>query len=395
MACMTAGDPREHDIVLLGATGFTGGLTAEYLVRHAPAGLRWALAGRNSAKLEAVRDRLAEIDPAAADLPLLHADSADPASLADVAASTKVVITTVGPYLEHGEPLVAACAEAGTDYVDLTGEPEFVDRMYLAHHATAERTGARIVHACGFDSIPHDLGALFTVQQLDASGPVRLRGVVRSAGTFSGGTFHSALGQFSRARQMRSAMQERRRVEPRPEGRRVRAVGGKPHRDDVLGYWLLPMPTIDPFIVARSAAALPAYGPDFSYSHYAGTKTLRYAVGGAAGVAGIFSAAQVPPLRRFLLTKVPQGEGPDPERRARSWFTVDFVGEGDGRTVHTRVSGGDPGYDETAKMLAESALCLALDDNPVTSGQVTTAQAMGDHLLARLQAAGMRFEVVE
>ena len=395
MACMTAGDPREHDIVLLGATGFTGGLTAEYLVRHAPAGLRWALAGRNTAKLEAVRDRLAEIDPAAADLPLLHADSADPASLADVAASTKVVITTVGPYLEHGEPLVAACAEAGTDYVDLTGEPEFVDRMYLAHHATAERTGARIVHACGFDSIPHDLGALFTVQQLDASGPVRLRGVVRSAGTFSGGTFHSALGQFSRARQMRSAMQERRCVEPRPEGRRVRAVGGKPHRDDVLGYWLLPMPTIDPFIVARSAAALPAYGPDFSYSHYAGTKTLRYAVGGAAGVAGIFSAAQVPPLRRFLLTKVPQGEGPDPERRARSWFTVDFVGEGDGRTVHTRVSGGDPGYDETAKMLAESALCLALDDNPVTAGQVTTAQAMGDHLLARLQAAGMRFEVVE
>ncbi len=395
MACMTAGDPREHDIVLLGATGFTGGLTAEYLVRHAPAGLRWALAGRNTAKLEAVRDRLAEIDPATAELPLLHADSADPASLADVAASTKVVITTVGPYLEHGEPLVAACAEAGTDYVDLTGEPEFVDRMYLAHHATAERTGARIVHACGFDSIPHDLGALFTVQQLDASGPVRLRGVVRSAGTFSGGTFHSALGQFSRARQMRSAMQERRRVEPRPEGRRVRAVGGKPHRDDVLGYWLLPMPTIDPFIVARSAAALPAYGPDFSYSHYAGTKTLRYAVGGAAGVAGIFGAAQVPPLRRFLLTKVPQGEGPDPERRARSWFTVDFVGESGGRTVHTRVSGGDPGYDETAKMLAESALCLALDDNPVTAGQVTTAQAMGDHLLARLQAAGMRFEVVE
>ncbi|WP_395696025.1 saccharopine dehydrogenase family protein [Nocardioides sp.] len=392
---MTAGDPREHDIVLLGATGFTGGLTAEYLVRHAPAGLRWALAGRNTAKLEAVRDRLAEIDPATAELPLLHADSADPASLADVAASTKVVITTVGPYLEHGEPLVAACAEAGTDYVDLTGEPEFVDRMYLAHHATAERTGARIVHACGFDSIPHDLGALFTVQQLDASGPVRLRGVVRSAGTFSGGTFHSALGQFSRARQMRSAMQERRRVEPRPEGRRVRAVGGKPHRDDVLGYWLLPMPTIDPFIVARSAAALPAYGPDFSYSHYAGTKTLRYAVGGAAGVAGIFGAAQVPPLRRFLLTKVPQGEGPDPERRARSWFTVDFVGESGGRTVHTRVSGGDPGYDETAKMLAESALCLALDDNPVTAGQVTTAQAMGDHLLARLQAAGMRFEVVE
>lgn len=385
---------RDHDIVLFGATGFTGGLTAEYLLRHGPAGLRWALAGRNAEKLEAVRSRLAAIDPAAADLPLLHADATDAASLADVAASTRVVITTVGPYLEHGEPLVAACAEAGTDYVDLTGEPEFVDRMYLAHHATAERTGARIVHACGFDSIPHDLGALYTVQQLAASGPVRVRGVVRSGGTFSGGTFHSALGQFSRARQMRAAMQERRRVEPRPEGRRSRAIGGKPHRDDVLGYWLVPLPTIDPFVVARSGAALASYGPDFGYSHYAGTKTLRYAVGGVVGAGLVFGAAQVPPLRSFLLGKVPQGEGPDERRRSKSWFHVDFIGEGDGRTVHTRVSGGDPGYDETAKMLAESALSLALDDNPPTAGQVTTAQAMGDNLIARLQAAGIRFEVV-
>lgn len=395
MGRMTSGKAREHDVVIFGATGFTGALTAEYLLRHAPSGLRWALAGRNPAKLEAVRDRLAAIDPSAADLPMLHADSTDAASLAAVAASTRVVITTVGPYLEHGEPLVAACAEAGTDYVDLTGEPEFVDRMYLAHHATAQRTGARILHACGFDSVPHDLGALFTVQQLAASGPVRVRGVVRSSGTFSGGTFHSALGQFSRARQMRAAMQERRRAEPRPEGRRSRAVQGKPHRDGVLGFWLVPLPTIDPFVVARSGAALPAYGPDFTYSHYAGTKTLRYAAGGVVGAAMVFGAAQVPPVRNFLLGRVAQGEGPDEARRAKSWFTVDLVGEGDGRTVHTRVSGGDPGYDETAKMLAESALCLALDDNPPTSGQVTTAQAMGDNLMARLQAAGMRFEVVD
>ncbi|MGY2700432.1 saccharopine dehydrogenase family protein [Nocardioides sp. HB32] len=380
---------REHDVVLVGATGFTGGLTAEYLARHAPAGLRWALAGRNPARLEAVRDRIG------VDVPLLHADTSDPASLADLAASTRVVITTVGPYLEHGEPLVAACAEAGTDYVDLTGEPEFVDRVYLQHHATAERTGARLVHACGFDSIPHDLGAMHCVQELAASGPVRMRGVVRTGATASGGTIHSALGQFSRARQMRAVMQERRRAEPRPEGRRSRAVSGKPHRDPLLKYWLLPLPTIDPFVVARSGAALPAYGPDFSYSHYAGTRTLRYAVGGAVGVAALFGAAQVPPVRNFLLGRVPQGEGPDEGRRAKSWFRVDFVGEGDGRTVHTRVSGGDPGYTETAKMLAESALCLALDDNPPTAGQVTTAQAMGDNLLARLQAAGIRFEVIE
>jgi short subunit dehydrogenase-like uncharacterized protein len=392
-----SGLPAEQqslDVVLLGATGFTGALTAEYLARHAPAGLRWALAGRNRAKLEAVRDRLAVLDPALADLELIEADSGDRASLDALARRTKVVITTVGPYQQFGEPLVAACAAAGTDYVDLTGESEFVDRMYVAHHATAHASGARIVHACGFDSIPHDLGVYYTVKQLAAKGPVAVRGVVRAGGTPSGGTFHSAMGAFSRARQMREAMQARRRVEPRPEGRSSKAVAGKPHRDKLLGFWLLPLPTIDPFIVARSGAALAAYGPRFTYSHFAGTKTLRYAAGGAVGVGAIALAAQVPPLKNFLLGRVKQGDGPDAARRAKSWFTIDFVGEGDGRTVHTRVSGGDPGYDETAKMLAESALCLAFDDNPVSAGCVTTAQAMGDNLTDRLVAAGIRFETL-
>jgi short subunit dehydrogenase-like uncharacterized protein len=383
---------RDVDIVLFGATGFTGRLTAEYLARHAPEGLRWALAGRNRSRLEEVRDHLATISPAAAELELIYADATDAASLADVAGRASVVISTVGPYLEYGEPLVAACAEAGTDYVDLTGEPEFVDRMWLAHHETAVRTGARLVHACGFDSIPHDLGALFTVRQLPSDQPVTLRGVVRSGGTFSGGTFHSALNQFSRAKQMKEASAARRRSEPRVPGRSSRAVAGKPHRDPVLGYWLLPLPTIDPIVVARSGQALPWYGPEFRYSHDAGTTTLRSAAGGAAGLGAILGASQVGPLRRFLLGKVKQGEGPDESRRDKSWFTVDFVGEGGGRTVRTRVSGGDPGYTETAKMLAESALCLALDDNPPSAGQVTTAQAMGDRLLERLQAAGMRFE---
>ena len=386
---------RDHDIVVLGATGFTGELTAAYLAEHAPTGLRWALAGRNQEKLAAVRTRLAQIDPALADLPLLQADSSDEASLATLAASTRVVVTTVGPYLAYGEPLVAACAAAGTDYLDLTGEPEFVDRMYLAHHETAVASGARIVHAAGFDSVPHDLGVLYTLQQLRASGPVTVRGVVRASAMFSGGTFHSAMTAFSRVRQTGAVTKERRRAEGRPEGRRSKAVQGKPHKDSVLGYWLLPLPTIDPLVVARSGAALASYGPDFRYSHYAGTKTLRYAAGGAVAATAMFVTAQVPPLRRLALDRVKQGDGPDERRRSKSWFTVDFVAEGDDRTLHTRVSGGDPGYDETAKMLAEAALCLAFDDNPPTAGQVTTAQAMGDALLGRLQLAGMRFEVVE
>lgn len=387
---------RDFDIVVFGATGFTGELTAAYLAEHAPAGCRWALAGRSTAKLEAVRDRLAAIDPALADLALLPADVEDPASIRKVAESTKVVITTVGPYLQFGEPLVAACAAAGTDYVDLTGEPEFVDRMYLAHHETAVASGARIVHACGFDSIPHDLGAYFTVQQLPAGERISVYGVVRSGAQFSGGTFHSAMGAMSRQGAARKALAERRKREGRPaDGRSVKVIAGKPGRDSLLGLWVLPMPTIDPLVVARSAAALPAYGPEFSYAHFAGLKTLRYTVGGSVAVGSLVVAANIPPVRNLLKSRIKQGDGPSEARRAKSWFTVDFVGDSETRTVRTRVSGGDPGYSETSKMLAESALSLAFDDNPPTSGQVTTAVAMGENLLARLQAAGITFEVVD
>lgn len=389
---------RPYDLVLFGATGFTGGLSAQYLAAHLPADARWALAGRNRAKLEAVRERVARArtraDAPAKGPELLDADVSDAGSLRAVAESAHVVATTVGPYLEYGEPLVAACAAAGTDYLDLSGEPEFIDRMYLAHHATAVRTGARLLHACGFDSIPHDLGTYFTVKQLPSGVPLTIRGVVRSNATFSGGTLHSALGQISRPRQMRQAAADRRQAEPRPEGRRVAARGGSPHRDTDLGLWLLPLPTCDPAIVKRSAAALPGYGPDFTYSHYAGMRHLATLVAATAGAGSLVTAAQIPPLRRLLGARLPQGQGPDEARRARSWFNVDFIGEGAGQKVHTQVCGGDPGYGETAKMLSEAAMCLAYDDNPPTAGQVTTAAAMGESLLRRLTDADISFSLV-
>ncbi|MEZ5094033.1 trans-acting enoyl reductase family protein [Nocardioides sp.] len=390
-----SGSERELDVVLFGATGFTGGLTADYLARHAPPGLRWGLAGRNPDKLAAVRERVAGLRDGADELPLLVADAADPDSLAEVARRTAVVATTVGPYLEYGEPLVAACAAAGTDYADLTGEPEFVDRMYVAHHATAERTGARLVHACGFDSVPHDLGALFTVAQLPDDVPITMRGVVRAGGRPSGGTFQTALTAMSRMRQARAASSARRKVEPRPEGRSSRAVPGTPHRDAELGLWLLPLPLLDPLVVARSGRALPAYGPDFRYTHYAGFASLPWAAGAAVGAGALGLAAQVGPVRDLVGRQLQAGEGPDEERRSRSWFSVDFVAEADGGAVHTRVTGGDPGYGETAMMLGESAMCLALDDNPEVAGQVTTAVAMGESLTARLVAGGLGFEVVD
>jgi short subunit dehydrogenase-like uncharacterized protein len=385
---------REFDVVLFGATGFTGGLTAEYLAHAVPEGCRWALAGRNQGKLEAVRDRLAAIDPALATLPLLRANVSDPVSLADIAGRSRVVITTVGPYLEYGEPLVAACADAGTDYVDLTGEPEFVDRMYVAHHERAVASGARIVHASGFDSVPHDLGVLFTLQQLPEGVAVRIRGMVRSNAAMSGGTFASALGAFSRARQMKQAHAARRQVEPRLVGRKVCTSAKRPHFDKQAGFWLVPLPTIDPLVVRRSATALERYGPDFTYSHYAAAKRLPSVAVGIAAVGAVAVGAQVPRVRRFLMSRLPQGEGPSEERRAKSYFSVRFIGEGGGRTTYTEVRGGDPGYTETAKMLAESALSLAFDDNPPSAGQVTTAVAMGQNLIDRLVRAGISFTVL-
>jgi saccharopine dehydrogenase (NAD+, L-glutamate forming) len=383
---------RDHDIVLFGATGFTGGLTAEYLAQHADPGTRWAIAGRNRGKLEEVRGRLGG---AHAELPILEGDVSDPASLRRLAESTRVVITTVGPYINYGEPLVAACAAAGTDYVDLTGEPEFVDLMWLRHHAEAERSGARLVHSCGFDSIPYDLGALFTVGQLPDGVPIELQGFVSSNAKFSGGTYHSAIHILGRLRQGAQVARERRGQEQRPSDRRVRGVAGKPHDEPLVGGWVVPFPTIDPQTVLRSARALDRYGPDFSYRHYLVVKRLPIAVGLATGAASAIALAQLPPTRRLLLKLKDPGDGPSPEQRAKSWFRVRFLGQADGRRVITQVSGGDPGYTETSKMLAQSALCLAHDQLPQTSGQVTPAVAMGEALIERLQREGIRFELVE
>ncbi|WP_097886026.1 saccharopine dehydrogenase family protein [Streptomyces sp. st140] len=384
---------RPLDVVLFGATGFVGALTAEYLAAHAPAGLRWALAGRSRTKLEKLRERLTAIAPRCADLQLLETDADDAEALAELAASTRVVATTVGPYLRYGEKLVAACAEAGTDYADLTGEAEFIDRMYLEHDARARETGARIVHACGFDSVPHDLGAYFTVKQLPEDVPLAVDGFVRTNAVFSGGTFASALTAMGRGPQMLAAARERRLHEPRVVGRRVSTPAGSPHFSGETGTWALPLPTVDPTIVGRSARALERYGPDFRYRHFASVKTLPMALGAPVAIGGLVAAAQMAGVREWLMSRYEPGQGPDEERRGRSRFTVRFVGEGGGRRVFTEVSGGDPGYGETAKILAESAVCLALDELPETSGQVTTAVAMGDALLDRLTAAGLRFRV--
>ncbi len=383
-----ATEARDLDIVLLGATGFTGGLVAAYLADRAPSSARIGFAGRDPVKLAAVLNRTG------GDHQLITVDAADPVALRRMTERTRVLITTVGPYLVHGDPVVAACADTGTDYLDLTGEPEFADLTYLRHHARAVATGARLIHACGFDSVPHDLGAQYTVELLPEDVPVTVRGFVRTRGTFSGGTAASAFEVMGRMRQARAARDIRRRVEPEPKGRSVRVITGTVGRDSDTGWWVAPLPTIDPLIVAESARQLPRYGPDFRYSHnWAGDNPAALA-GMLGGAGALMAIAQFRTARRAVLRRRPSGSGPTPAQRDAAWFVVRFVGDGGGKRVVTEVAGGDPGYSETSTMIAEAALSLALDMLPETAGQVTTASALGPALRARLQGAGITFTVV-
>jgi short subunit dehydrogenase-like uncharacterized protein len=377
------------DLTLFGATGFTGGLTADYLAVHLPDDATWAIAGRSRAKLELIAARIAATGREAPEI--VVADLADPASMASMAAGTRVLISTVGPYLQHGEPAVRAAAEAGIGYVDLTGEPQFVDEMWLKYHETAVATGARLVHACGFDSIPYDLGVLYTVDQLPTGVPLTIKGYIRAKATFSAGTYHSAVGQMAQFRQSQAAAKQRRAREGRPTGRRVRGGAKVGRAEDPVKGFGVPLPTLDPQIVLRSARALERYGPDFTYEHHAHFKTRRMLALAGPLLAAVAVGAQIPPVRSALLKFKAAGDGPSQEQRAKSWFTLSLVGSGDGTKVVTTVRGGDPGYTETAKMLSESAMCLAYDDLPEVSGQTTTAVAMGSALINRLQNSGIDF----
>lgn len=397
-------DKRDYDVILFGATGFTGRLVAEYLAKNAGSEVRWAIAGRDARRLEEIKTDLARIDPACASVGVVVADLRDWASMAIMANKTRVVITTVGPYIHGGDKLVRACVAGGADYVDITGEPEFVDSVIEQFDGPAREQGLRIVNCCGFDSIPHDLGALFTVQQLPADRPIELEGFVQVYGTFSGGTWRSAVEAMGRLRETRRNKAEKkaerqtaRAGQPDGGGRKVRGMSPHVRYERKVEGWVMPMPTIDPAVVLRSARTLERYGPSFTYGHYLRTKNLGQAARVVAGAGGMVLLAQFGPTRQWLLSRRQSGEGPTPEQMAKGKFRVTFVGRSGDREVITRVSGGDPGYGETSKMVAESALCLALDRDrlPDRAGVLTPAVAMGDLLIERLQRAGIRFEVLE
>jgi short subunit dehydrogenase-like uncharacterized protein len=414
---MTSKAERTYDIILWGATGFTGRLVAEQLARRCGVGkdLRWALAGRSAEKLAAVRNGLTSIDSGARELPLLLGDSTDRASLDAIVSSARTVVSTVGPYALHGRSLVASCVENGTDYCDLTGETHFVRAMIDAHHVRGRETGARIVHCCGFDSIPSDLGVLvlqtFAREQYGKPLDEVKFFMGEASGGLSGGTAASALNVFAEASHdpaIRRILANPYALDPDrsergPDGPDPMGVGW----NEDLRAWTGPflMAAINTRIVRRSNALLGyPWGKDFRYSEVAsfgpGAKGWLRAASFTAGFAGFAAFASLGPTRALLAKSLPApGEGPSQERRERGFFVVRLVGKGTGTkgepiTLFAEIRAqGDPGYGATAKMLSEAALCLSKDDLQVAGGVLTPASCMGQRLVDRLRKVGMTFDL--
>lgn len=382
---------RPYDLVLLGATGFTGRLTAWHLARQLHGtSTRWAIAGRDGAKLAALRTEL----PDEPEVEVV--DVGDLVGLLDLAARTRALATTVGPFARHGEPVVQACVRSGTHYADITGEPGFVRLIRDRYHADARQRGVTIVPCCGFESVPADLGVHFTVAHLPDDAPVDVRGYVRAVGRLSGGTAHTALEAIA-ARQPRApSAGDTGEAGGAGDARPVALLPRRLHRVDALGAWAVPLPTLDAGIVLRSARVLDGYGSAFRYGHYARVGRLPTAAAGAAGLGAFAAAAAFAPTRRWVRRALPSpGEGPSAEVRARSRFTLTFVATGGDQEAITRVSGGDPGYEATAIMLGEAVRCLAGQAHAATrtAGVVTPAMALGGAYRERLHARGVRFEL--
>jgi len=400
----------KFDIIVWGASGFVGKLICEYLVSHygRDPGLRWAMGGRSKAKLEAVREALG---PVAADVPILTGDAADPVALETIVKQTKVMLSTVGPYAKYGSDLVAVCARLGIDYVDLAGEAQWIRRMINAHQKEAEKSGARIVPCCGFDSVPSDLGVFFLNAQVKkrTNAPcttVKMR-VKAMKGGASGGTIASMINmmeEMGRDPQVGEIMRDPYCLAPDGLREGPRQPSDAPvEYDEDAHAWIAPfvMAGINTRVVHRTNALLDyGYGRDFRYGEAMMMSGRLASYGLAGGLGGFMAAASFSPTRafmsRFLLPK--PGEGPSKEQRENGFYNLVFLGKTeDGQEFVARVTGDkDPGYGSTAKVISECAICLAKD---ITSEQTggglwTPAAAMGDQLLDRLtKSAGLTFEM--
>jgi short subunit dehydrogenase-like uncharacterized protein len=388
----------KFDIIVYGATGFTGQLVAEYLAANYTGkdDPKWAMAGRSLDKLASARETIG----APADTALIEADASNPASLKAMVDQTKLVLSTVGPYQLYGSELVAACAASGTDYLDLCGEPLWMRQMIDAHEATAKASGARIVFSCGFDSIPFELGVFFcqeTAKKVLGAPVARVKGRIRDmTATVSGGTVASTKASFSAAARdlsLVALLQNPFVLTPGFEGPK-QPRGNKPLLDEDMGSWTAPfvMATINTRNVHRSNMLMNfPYGKDFVYDEMVLTGPGEQGEADAKRLVAAVNAE-----RMGAAGGLKPGEGPSKEEREAGHYDLLFVGLApDGRQVRIAVRGDrDPGYGSTSKMISECAICLLRDAPDVAAGIWTPGAAMGDKLIKRLvDHAGLKFEV--
>lgn len=385
----------KFDIVVYGATGFTGQLVAEYLASHyrGDRALTWAMAGRSRDKLASVRDAIG----APADTPLIVADSSDPASIRAMVDQAKLVLTTVGPYQLYGADVLAACVASGTDYVDLCGEPLWMHQMIGKHQAEAEKTGARILFSCGFDSVPFELGVFFVQEQARkvlGAPAARVKGRIRGmSGSLSGGTAASAKATATALTSdlsLVAIMKDPFALTPGFKGPK-QPPGNRPLYEEDFQSWAAPfaMALVNTRNVHRSNMLLGfPYGQDFIYDEMVLTGDGEQGQANAKLVMAANAEKTGPNAPKV-------GEGPSKEKRDNGYFDLLYVAvDPDGRRVRAGVKGkGDPGYGLTAKMISECALCLLRDAPEVKGGFWTPGAAMGDRLIKRLvEHAGLTFE---
>jgi len=399
---------RIYDIVVFGATGFTGRCISEYLARHLSSpNIRFAIAGRNFDKLMHLRTWLQAIQSRQSEIGVIVANIQDPSSLVKMAEQTQVMLSAIGPYSLYGEPTIQACLQTNTHYLDLSAEPEFVDNVYVHFNQLAVEKNLCIMNSCGFESVPADLGVLFAVKTLQkkfdetVTGKlaVKVEAFVQVEGKLSSGTWQSLITAFSRvipyARQKRLWRRNNQSAQQAMQYS-VEAVSPKLRFHKDIGYWSIPLPLIDAYTVKRSAYLRGDYGAYFKYGHNFCSKSLVHLVKKLGILVSIFTLSQVSMTRDWLRHFVPMVEGPTDKERQQGWFEIILKAHARGQSVKVRVKGSDPGYSETAKFAGEAALCLVMDKNDLLPyrGVVTPSALMGESLLRRLQQQGVIFEEI-
>ena len=376
---------KKYDLIVYGASGFTGQLICEYLSNHKDiANLNWAIAGRNTSKLESISMQFSTENKK---IDVLHADSFDKPSLDNITSQSKLIITTVGPYAIYGEQLVASCIDNQTYYLDLTGEPHFVHKIKEKYAQKAYDNNVAIIHSCGFESIPPDIGVYSAINQLNEPN-ADVSYFFESNGDISGGTWASFINSLSSPIPIISKGNKKRSKSKNKKNKKKIFF----HKE--FKRWALFFPVIDKYIVQKTAKSFDQYGDDFSFSEYMLFKSWKKLAFIIVGIFIVSIISKVKFIKKWLLSLRPSGSGPSKDKRDSNWFIAKVIAKGQNASVMTTIKGGDPGYGDTSKFISEMALCILTQGDQLlkNKGVLTPVECTGGLLLDRLRNAGISID---